>query len=262
MGSLPSSLLQLNTTGVRPRRTFLKLSGRESDLVAVPLLFDRGWVTLGLMRRSMPTRFQASAVAGLAIALALPALATCRVGFTDSTAAIALALTPWLTLAWVAGVERRPLSSIGLRRPRWPLLPLGLAGVAVNVTITAVVMALCARAGLHETQSALMGRLLHGPGLILVLLATSGALVTEISFRAFALERLAHSTKLAAFLQVAITTAIFVAGRGWAHGLVWLVDDLAFTLYYLRSRNTPVCIAAHAIPNLFASSAVALGLAS
>jgi len=212
--------------------------------------------------RSAPTSSRAFAVSGLAIALALPALATCRVGFTDNTAAVALALTPWLTLMWVAGVERRSLSSIGLRRPHWSFLPLGLVGVAVNVTITAVVTALCARAGLLETQSALMGRLLQGPGLILVLLATNGALLTEISFRAFALERLADSAKLAASLQVVITTAIFIAGRGWAHGLVWLVDDLVFTLYYLRTRNTPVCIAAHAIPNLFASSVVALGLAS
>ena len=211
----------------------------------------------------MPTSSRALAAAGLAIALALPALATCRIGFTDGTAAVALALTPWLTLAWVVSVERRPLSSIGLRRPHWSLLPLGLVGIAVNVTITAVVTALCARAGLdEEAQSAFMGRLLQGPGLILVLLVTNGALLTEISFRAFALERLADSAKLAAFLQVAITTAIFVAGRGWAHGLVWLVDDLVFTLYYLRTRNTPVCIAAHAVPNLFASSVVALGLAS
>ncbi len=107
-----------------------------------------------------------------------------------------------------------------------------------------------------------MGRLLQGPGVILVLLVTNGALLTEISFRAYALERLADSAGLAAFLQVAITTAIFVAGRGLAHGLVWLVDDLVFTLYYLRTRNTPVCIAAHVIPNMFASSVVALGLAS
>ena len=212
--------------------------------------------------QSAPVSSRAYTVAGLAIALALPALATCRVGFTDGTAAAALALTPWLTLAWVAGVERRPLSSIGLRRLRWSLLPLGLVGIAANVTITAGVTALCARAGLHVVQSALMGRLLQGPGLLLVLLATNGALLTEISFRAFALERLADSANLAAFLQVTITTIIFVVGRGWAHGFVWLVDDLVFTLYYLRTRNTLVCIAAHAIPNLFASSVVALGLAS
>jgi len=205
---------------------------------------------------------RAHALAGLTVAIALPALATFRVGFTDTTAAIALALTPWLTLLWVVGVERKPLSSIGLRRPRWSLLPLGLAGIAINVTITAGITAIGAKFGLHETQSALMDRLLQGSGLILVLLATNGALLTEISFRAFALERFSADAKLAAFLQILLTTTIFVGGRGWAHGLVWLVDDLVFTAYYLRTRNTAVCIIAHAIPNLFASSMVALGLAS
>ena len=244
---------------IAPSRLGYETSGKR--LGSVPLPFEWGWVILGLMR-SAPTSSRAIAVAGLAIALALPALATCRVGFTDGTAAIALALTPWLILAWVAGVEKRPLSSIGLHRPRWSLLPLGLAGIAINVTITAGVTAIGARFGLHETQSALMDRLLQGPGLILVLLATNGALLTEISFRAFALERLSANAKSAAFLQILITTSIFVVGRGWAHGVVWLVDDLVFTLYYLRTRNTSVCIVAHALPNLFASSVVALGLAS
>ncbi len=214
------------------------------------------------MQQPMLSSSRARALAGLALALALPALATCRVGFTDTMAAVALALTPWLTLAWVVGVEGQPLSSIGLRWPGWTLVPLGLTGITVNVTITVGVTALCARFGFHETQSALMGRLLQGPGMILVLLATNGALLTEISFRAFALEKLADTAKLSIPLQILITTSIFIVGRGWTHGLVWLIDDLFFTLYYLRTRNTSVCIVAHAIPNLFASSAVALGLAS
>jgi hypothetical protein len=65
----------------------------------------------------------------------------------------------------------------------------------------------------------------------------------------------------AALVQIGITTAIFVAGRGWAHGMPWLVDDAVFTVFYLRTRNTSVCIVAHAIPNLLASSLVALGVA-
>jgi hypothetical protein len=41
----------------------------------------------------------------------------------------------------------------------------------------------------------------------------------------------------------------------------WLIDDVVFTVFYLQTRNTPVCIAAHAIANLIASSLVALGFA-
>jgi membrane protease YdiL (CAAX protease family) len=202
---------------------------------------------------------------GLLLALALPALAAMRLGFTDVSAALVLAVTPYLTLAWVWLVERRSPASIGLTRPTWKLVPLAIAGVLVNLAITASVTALTTRLGIVETQSDLMGRLLQGPGLLLMFLATNGALLTEISFRAYSTERLGEllgrDYRVAALLQIAITTAVFVAGRGLAHGMVWLVDDVVFTAYYLHSRNTPVCIAAHAIPNLVASSLVALGVA-
>lgn len=209
-------------------------------------------------------RWRARSAAGLLIALVLPALATFRLGFTDTAAAVALAMTPWLTLMWVLVVERRPLSSIGLGGRRWNFIAFALTGAAINVAITAGVTLLCARLGLRETQSALMGRLLQGPGLLLVFLVANGALLTELSFRAYSIERLGEwiggRYRLAALAQIAVTTTIFVVGRGWAHGAVWLVDDVVFTAYYLRTRNTPVCIAAHAIPNLLASSLVALGL--
>jgi membrane protease YdiL (CAAX protease family) len=195
----------------------------------------------------------------------MPALAVLRLGCNDVTAALALAVTPYLTLAWVRLVERRSLASIGLTRPTWKLLPLGVAGVAVNLAITASVTAITARLGSVEAPSDLMNRLLHGPGLLLVLLTTNGAQLTEISFRAYATTRLGEVMgqrySSAALVQIAITTAIFVAGRGWAHGMLWLVDDAVFTAFHLRTRNTPVCIVAHAIPNLLASSLVALGVA-
>jgi len=202
---------------------------------------------------------------GLLLALAMPALAATRLGFTDVSAAWVLAITPYLTLAWVWLVERRSPASIGLTRPTWKLVPLAIAGVLVNVAITATVTALTARLGIVETPSALMDRLLQGPGVILVLLTTNGALLTEISFRAYSTERLGELLgrryKVAALVQITVTTAVFIAGRGFAHGMIWFVDDAVFTAYYLKSRNTPVCIAAHAVPNLFASSLVALGLA-
>jgi membrane protease YdiL (CAAX protease family) len=202
---------------------------------------------------------------GLIVALVLPALAATRLGFSDAAAAVALAITPYLTLVWVWLVERRPLASIGLTRPTWRLVPLGIAGVVVNLAITAAVTALTARIGLVETQSDLMERLLQGPGLILVFLTTNGALLTEISFRAYSTERLGELLGrrylVAALVQIAITTVVFIAGRGWAHGVIWLVDDAVFTAFYLKTRNTAVCIAAHAIPNFVASSLVAMGVA-
>ncbi len=202
---------------------------------------------------------------GLLLALALPALAATRVGFSDVTAAVALAVTPYLTLAWVWLVERRSLESVGLTRPTWKVVPVGIAAVLVNLAITASVTALTARLGIVEIPSELMARLLRGSGLLLVFLTTNGALLTEISFRAYSIERLGELLgrryTVAALVQIAITTVVFIASRGWAHGMIWLVDDVVFTTFYLRTRNTLVCIAAHAIPNFIASSLVALGLA-
>ena len=203
---------------------------------------------------------------GLMIALALPAFATFRIGFTDALAAVALAATPWLTILWVLVVERESLGSIGLARPRWLDGVVGLAGAGANAAISAGVTLLFAKLGIRETQSALMERLLDGPGLLLVALVTNGALLTEISFRAYTIERLSSllggNYRIAALAQVVVTTAIFLVGRGWVHGVVWLADDVVFTLFYLKTRNTLACIVAHSVPNLLASLLVAMGYAS
>ena len=202
---------------------------------------------------------------GLLIALGLPALATFRAGFDDTTAAIALAATPWLVLLWTRLVEGRPLSDLGLVRPRWRSVLIGLVGAGVNAAISAGITLWFARAGLAETQSPLMGRLLSGPGPLLVVMVTNGALLTEISFRAYAIERLRALLGggwRAGLAQVTITTAIFVIGRGWVHGAVWFVDDLVFTWFYLKTRDTVACVVAHGLPNLLASLLVALGRAS
>ena len=108
-----------------------------------------------------------------------------------------------------------------------------------------------------------MTRLLHGSGLLLVLLTTNGALLTEIAFRGYALERLAELTSrrlwLVTGIQVAFTTSLFVVSRGRGHGLIWLVNDLVFTAFYLWRRDLWVCILAHALPNFAAATLVAVG---
>lgn len=200
------------------------------------------------MHRAYRHRVPALSLVGLSIALVLPALATFRIGFTDAAAAIALAVTPWLTILWIIGAEREPLSSIGLTVPRPRNIAMGVAGAAVNMSISVGATFLLAQIGIKDSQSVDMERLLKGSGLILILFVTNGALLSEVSFRAYAIERLESLTRgrerLTAVLQIAITTAIFVVGRGWAHGVVWLLDDIVFTAFYLKTRNTCVCVVA------------------
>ena len=120
--------------------------------------------------------------------------------------------------------------------------------------------------GLHEPTSDLMTQLIQGHGIILVLLVTNGAFLTEIAFRGYAIERIGELANgrlwVGAAIQIVVTTCVFVISRGSAHGLIWLVDDLIFSLFYIWRRDLVVCLAAHAVPNFIASMLVALGMAS
>jgi len=209
-------------------------------------------------------------LAGLAIALGFPAFAIvgnrCTVSVPDFSEAIILTATPWLTLAWVVVGERRGLDSIGLHRLNRQSLGFGLAGIVVNVAISIGVGSLNTALGLYETQSPFMTQLLQGPGLVLVLIVTNGAALTEIAFRGYAIARLgelAHGRLwIGAVAQIVITTILFTLSRGLAHGLVWLLDDIIFSLFYIWRRDTVACLMAHGVPNLIASTLIAAGVAS
>ncbi len=209
------------------------------------------------------------AASGLGIALGLPALAILgshgEILLSDVAAAVLLSLTPWLVLIWILLVERRTLADIGLRRPGWSSIGFGLAGIAVNLAISLGMGAVGAALGWHEVQSALMTRLLAGPGWFLVLMVGNGALLTEIAFRGYAIERLGTLLGgrfgLAAAAQIGLTTLLFIVSRGPGHGLVWLIDDIVFSVFYLWRRDLGACLIAHAVPNVVASTLVALGVA-
>jgi len=203
---------------------------------------------------------------GLLLAIGVPALAITRAWsmpfLSDWNAALILTATPFLVLLWVSLIERRPLASIGIRRLTWSTIAFGIAGVAVNVAISA----LGGRLFGPDTQSAAMTRLLSGPGWIVVGVVTSGALLTEIGFRGYAIERISELAGqkpwFGAIVQLVITTALFIESRGFAHGMIWLVDDVVFSWFYIQRRDTNACLIAHAIPNFVASTLIATGLAS
>ena len=111
-----------------------------------------------------------------------------------------------------------------------------------------------------------MTYLRQGAGWLLVLLATNGACLTEIAFRGYALERLLELTHgrvvWAAGIQIVLTMWLFVVSRGLGHGVVWLLDDVVFSAFYLWRRDLWVCLLAHALPNFIASTLVAIGAAT
>jgi len=206
-------------------------------------------------------------ILGLCLALGLPTLALVeshvRHELSPLAAAFLLGLTPWLVVLWVTRIERRPLSSIGLRRPDARTLAYGIAGIVLNVAISVVFSALAAKLGMREEDSGFSNRLIAGGyGWLLVILATNGAVMTEIAFRAYALERLSEligNRWLAAAVQLALTGGLFLVSRP-AHLWVWLVDDVVFTAFYFWRRDTIACLLAHGLPNLVASLLAALRL--
>jgi len=207
---------------------------------------------------------------GLIIALGLPMLAVfeahVRADLSDTDAAITLAAVPWLTLAWVVLGERQTLASIGIRSPSLDTLGFGLLGAIVNFGISATIAKFNLALGLKEIQSALMTQLVEGDGWLLVIIVTNGAVLTEIVFRGYVIERLSSLTNgnlwIVTPVQFVMTTSIFIAARGLAHGMVWAVDDVVFTLFYFWRRDTLACLLAHALPNFVASTLVAMGAMS
>jgi uncharacterized protein len=207
-------------------------------------------------------------ILGVCITFGLPAAALLESHVRDDLslmqAALVLAATPWLIVIWVMFVERRPLSSIGLRWPDWSTVGYGIAGVVVNVAISVVVGALVKKLGIQDVDSGFPERLIReGYGWLLVLFVTGGAFMTEIAFRGYALERLTELTVgrrwIAAAIQITFTTALFLVSRP-AHTPVWLVDDIVFTTFFFWRRDTMSCLVAHAVPNFLASMLVVLGI--
>jgi hypothetical protein len=179
----------------------------------------------------MPRHERLFAAIGVCLAFGVPAVALIeshvRGDLSAVQSAILLATTPWLILIWVKFVERRPMSSIGLRRPGWCTVGYGLLGIAVNVGISVAIGSLAMKMGIHEVDSGFPEHLIRqGYGWLLVLIVTGGALMTEIAFRGYA------------------------------------VDDIVFTAFYFWRRDTTSCLVAHAVPNFVASTLAALGVAN
>ena len=203
---------------------------------------------------------------GLFLAIGVPGLAISRAWsmpfLSDWNAAFMLTATPFLVLLWVLLIEHRPLSGIGIRRLTWRTIGFGVAGIVVNVAISALGRQLFG----PETQSAAMTRLLSGPGWLVVVVVTSGALLTEIALRGYAIERISELAGrkpwFGAIVQMIVTTALFIQSRGFAHGMIWLMDDAVFSLFYIRQRDTGACLIAHAMPNFVAATLVATGIAT
>ncbi len=196
-------------------------------------------------------------IAGLAIVLGFTLLGV--VGGETSSAAITSATfwtgdaVKWIValavLAVVVFWERKSIGSIGLRRPsRRDLLwgvGLGLFAVFGSDVVTSVVGSL-----LHQPQStAIESTLLSFPLIQRVEIVVAAAVVEEVLYRGYPIERLESitgSTTLAAAIPVVLFVGVHLPTWGPVAGAGQLFETLLLTGLYVWRRNLPACIAMHA----------------
>lgn len=177
--------------------------------------------------------------------------------FAGTAHLVAYEIAWWLAVTalvlYVRKVERRPLASVGLRRPFAWNVALGFAaGVAITfvlgVLYLAVLPALHLNDGVAGTDNA---RLLSATPLWWRLISTVRAGVSEeIMFRGYAMERieeLTGSRAVAVLVSCAVFTLAHVSAWGWSHEIVVAAGGLAFSALYLWRRNLWANMVAHCV---------------
>lgn len=153
-----------------------------------------------------------------------------------------------LVLLYVLIVERRPLSSIGLRRPDWKSIVYGVvAGLVAAVGIGAIFAVVFPLLGLKMNQDAIK-TLWQTPFWYRFALVTRAAFMEETLFRGYGFERLDELTGnrwIAALLTWAAFTFAHLSHWGWAHLIIAGSGGLVLTALYFWRRDLICNITAH-----------------
>ena len=144
--------------------------------------------------------------------------------------------------------EKLPLTSIGLRRPRWSTFVMALALWIVSLNLLPWALRPL-RDAVAASPNEGLPSLLALPQWFRLILAITGGIVEEVLYRGYAIERLTTLTGRR-WLGAMIAAAAF----GLAHAPYWglryaLVADLPFgivaTLFYVWRRDLVANILAH-----------------
>lgn len=145
-----------------------------------------------------------------------------------------------LVLLYVALIERRPLASIGFRRPRSRdiLAAIGAAVIALGGMVL-IYSVLFPALHLQMNKEAMNG-ILQTPLWYRVILVTRAAVAEEIVFRGYPiprLEELSRSRMFAALLSWAVFTYAHLSYWGAAQLLIAGWGGLVLTVLFLWRRN-------------------------
>ena len=197
-----------------------------------------------------------AAFCGLTAAIILPLLPIGKwIAPGDSMRALLIREGVWwcygaAVIAWLHFAERLPVGSIGLRRPTYKTLLFAVLGAAALVAVL-VLHSVVIVPAFHLNMSAAVAvrnQILARPYWYRLLLVLRAAVVEEILFRGYMIEKvrqLTGSTLLA--VTVSVVAFTFVHLRGW--GLVQLIPvfggGVILALLYVWKRDLPSNMLAH-----------------
>lgn len=156
-------------------------------------------------------------------------------------------------IAYVSLVERRPLSSIGLRRPGGKTLLFGFVGAVVMfATVVLSYSVIFPLLGLKMNQEA-VSQITRNPLWLQVLIFSRAAVTEEILYRGYPMERVQELTgsKWLAFLVAAIVfTLAHITYWGGAQLIVVGFGAVILGLLYLWRRDLICNMIAHFLVDL------------
>jgi membrane protease YdiL (CAAX protease family) len=145
-------------------------------------------------------------------------------------------------LLYIVGVERLPLSSIGIRKPTWltPAIGVAVALVMLYAMGPLIDMAVAHFIPQSNASSAPAGAIAATPLWYRVLLVTRASLSEEIIFRGYVIQRIEELTGsriLAAAVSVAAFAYAHFAYWGWVPLISVSIGGLVLALLYIWRRD-------------------------
>lgn len=151
-------------------------------------------------------------------------------------------------VAYVLKIERRPLASIGLKKPTWKTWVFGILGGVVMVAGMAMIYLVVYPAlGVSSTEST-MQAIMSTPLWLRLMLVVCAAVFEEVLFRGFMIERLDEITgsrALAGMVSAVVFTLAHLGSWGWIHIPIAACGALVLTLLYLWRRDLASNMVAH-----------------
>jgi membrane protease YdiL (CAAX protease family) len=152
----------------------------------------------------------------------------------------------------VVRAERRPLASIGIKKPTWASLLRGVVAFLVLSAAYGVVTELQRAAGMPDAKQELPTLLALPLWLRLLMVARAGV-VEEVLYRGYPIERIAWmsgSTWLGALVPLVVFSLLHVPFWGVRHLPVVVVASVVLTLLYVWKRDLSSNMVAHFLTDL------------